>query len=62
MKVSEKISYVLDGIFDGIFDDIYDMWGGDKKLDDQVATELQVPVFTGLRLEMITKKVNAIMG
>lgn len=36
--------------------------GWDKKLDNQVATELQVPVFAGERLKMLVKKVNAIMG
>lgn len=58
MKVSEKVSEALDKLFD----EVYANWGGDKKLDDQVATELQVPVFAGERLKMLVKKVNAIMG
>jgi hypothetical protein len=47
---------------DKLFDEVYVEWGGDKKLDAQVATELQVPVFAGERLKMLVKKVNAIMG
>jgi hypothetical protein len=47
---------------DKLFDEVYVDWGGDKKLDDQVATELLVPVFAGERLKMLVKKVNAIMG
>jgi hypothetical protein len=43
-------------------DEAYAKWGGDKKLDSQIATELQVPVFAGERLKMLVKKVNAIMG
>jgi hypothetical protein len=46
----------------GWLDEAYSKWGGDKKLDSQVATELLVPVFAGERLKMLVKKVNAIMG
>ena len=46
----------------GWLDEAYTKWGGDKKLDSQVATELLVPVFAGERLKMLVKKVNAIMG
>jgi hypothetical protein len=45
---------------DELFDWVYVDW--DKKLDGEVATELQVPVFPGERLKMLVRKVNAIMG
>lgn len=60
--VSSLMKKLLHEVLDDGLDGIYAMWGGDKKLDEQVATELQVPVFPGERLKMLVKKVNAIMG
>ena len=46
---------------DEVFKDVYKAWGGDKRIDHDVAIELQVPVFAEERLKSLSKKVNALM-
>jgi hypothetical protein len=57
-KLFKNIAY---DALDTAFEEAYATWGGDKRIDDNIARELQVPVFAGERLKMLVRKVNALM-
>lgn len=60
-SISPLMKKLLHESLDAIFDDVYAKWGGDARIDEEVAKELQVPVFTGVRLQALRRKVNALM-
>ena len=60
-SVSPLMSKILHESLDSVFEDVYNTWGGDKRIDDKIATDLMVPVFCGDRLKTLVKRVNALM-
>ena len=60
-KVSDLMKKILHDSLDEVFDEVYAKWGGDKRIDDKIAVDIQVPVFTGERLKALQRKVNALM-
>lgn len=44
-----------------IFDEVYIKWRGYERIDNEIAVDIQVPVFTGERLKALQRKVNALM-
>ena len=59
--LAKAMRETADNAINEIFKDVYSVWGGDKRIDDRVATELTVPVFTGERLKTLIKQINALM-
>jgi hypothetical protein len=60
-NINSLMKKLLHESLDDVFDEVYAKWGGDKRIDDEIATELQVPVFAGERLKQLIRKVNALM-
>ena len=60
-SVSPLMQKILHESLDSVFEDVYNTWGGDKRIDDKIATDLMVPVFCGDRLKTLVKRVNALM-
>ena len=60
-SVNPLTKKLLQESLNSVFEDVYNTWGGDKRIDDRVATELTVPVFTGERLKTLIKQINALM-
>lgn len=60
-SLSTLTQKILHESLDDIFDGVYAQWGGDKRVDEAIARELMVPVFAGVRLQALTRKVNALM-
>ena len=61
-SVSPLMKKIADDALDMIFNEVYDQWKGDKRIDEVVSTAIQVPVFTGVRLKQLLKRVNALLG
>lgn len=61
-SVSPLMKKLLHESLDAVFEDVYMKWGGDARIDEVIATEIQVPVFTGVRLKQLLKRVNALLG
>lgn len=61
-SVSPLMKKIADDALDMIFNEVYDQWRGDKRIDEVVSTAIQVPVFTGVRLKQLLKRVNALLG
>ena len=61
-SVSPLMKKIADDALDMIFNEVYDQWKGDKRIDEVVSTAIQVPVFTGVRLKQLLKRVNAVLG
>lgn len=60
-SLSTLTQKILRESLNDIFDEVYAKWGGDWRIDEDIAKELMVPVFTGVRLQALTRKVNALM-
>lgn len=59
--LAKSMRATLEASMSKVFEEAYDVWGGAERIDDLVAKELLVPVFTGKRLENLMRRVNAIM-
>lgn len=59
--LSPLTSKLLESSMDKVFEEVYDTWGGDERIDGLIAKELLVPVFCGVRLTKLVRRVNALM-
>lgn len=59
--LTEAIKRTQQTMMNQIFEEVYAEWGGDWRIDEDIAKELMVPVFAGVRLQALTRKVNALM-
>ena len=61
-KASRLFNKIASGALDDIFNQVYETWGGDKRIDEQIATDIMVPIFTSYRRKSLLRKVNAVLG
>lgn len=59
--LAKSMQKIKGEVMNQIFEEVYAKWGGDKRIDDEIAVDIQVPVFTGERLKALQRKVNALM-
>ena len=59
---SRLFNKIASGALDDIFNQVYETWGGDKRIDEQIATDIMVPIFTSYRRKSLLRKVNAVLG
>lgn len=61
MSVANISKKVFEQTLNVIFDEVYAKWRGYERIDNEIAIDIQVPVFTGERLKALQRKVNALM-
>ena len=59
---SRLFNKIASGALDDVFNQVYETWGGDKRIDEQIATDIMVPIFTSYRRKSLLRKVNAVLG
>ena len=59
---SRLFNKIASSALDDIFNQVYETWGGDKRIDEQIATDIMVPIFTSYRRKSLLRKVNAVLG
>ena len=61
MSVANIPKKVFEQTLNVIFDEVYAKWRGYERIDNEIAVDIQVPVFAGERLKALQRKVNALM-
>jgi hypothetical protein len=61
-NLAKAMEETRERLLNEIFTEAYATWGGDKRVDEKIATDIQVPVFAGVRLKQLLKRVNALLG
>ena len=57
-KASRLFNKMARGALDDVFNQVYETWGGDKRIDEQIATDIMVPIFTSYRRKSLLRKIG----